>query len=306
MSFNLDSEERCGFTVSHEMKKVWLVEIDLLQQLLNVCKEYHLRVWADGGTLLGAVRHKGFIPWDDDIDLCMPRVDYDRLIAIGDKAFSAPYFLQSAYSDQGYSRGHAQLRNSATAAIRPSDSYRPFNQGIFLDIFPIDAVPDDTAALKVTLKSVRRTLRFLKAKDTPILISGRWGLVFRKLKARWVISRKGWTNIFREAEDKLRSVGPANSRYVAELGFSGDDILFDRHIFDDTVWLPFEHTTIPAPIDYDLMLRTQYGPDYMIPQHAPSYHGEIVFDTEHSYRDILPQVRRQYKKSQIQKLFGLK
>lgn len=306
MNFNLESEERCGYTVSQEMKKVWLAEIDLLQQLLKVCDKHHLRIWADGGTLLGAVRHHGFIPWDDDIDLCMPREDYDRLIALGASAFNDPYFLQSAYSDQGYSRGHAQLRNSMTAAIRLSDSYRPFNQGIFVDIFPLDAVPDDTQQLKTALRSVRRTLRFLKAKDTQILMSGRWGLVFRKLRAQWVVSRKEWTTVFREAEDRLRTLGSADSRYVAELAFSGDDILFERQIFEDTVWLPFEHITIPAPAGYDLMLRTQYGPDYMTPMHAPSYHGDMIMDTERSYRDLLPEARRQYRKSQLRKLFGKK
>lgn len=297
--------ESNGYVVSEEMRKVWQAELVLLQQLLNVCTDHGLRIWADGGTLLGAVRHKGFIPWDDDIDMCMPREDYDRLIELAPKVFNEPYFLQSAYSDKGYSRGHAQLRNSATAAIRPSDSYREFNQGIFVDIFPLDAVPDDRGKLKETLRRVRRTMRFLKAADTSIFISGRWGLVFRKMMAKRAIRQKGFTTIFREAEDLLRTLGPADSRYVAELGFSGDDILFERSIFADTVWLPFEMISIPAPSGYDLMLRTQYGPDYMTPMHAPSYHGELVFDTEHSYLELLPKVRQQYRKSQLRKLFSV-
>ena len=81
---NLEKETRRGYVISAEMKKVWAVEIELLKKLLNVCENNHLRVWAEGGTLLGAVREKGYIPWDDDIDMAMPRKDYDILRNIAD------------------------------------------------------------------------------------------------------------------------------------------------------------------------------------------------------------------------------
>ena len=138
MGFNTDAEKRGGYLVSHEMKKVWAVELDLLRQLIEVCQRENLRMWVDGGTLLGAVRHQGFIPWDDDIDVCMPRPDYDRLTAISGQVFKEPYFYQNAYTDKDYFAGHAQLRNSRTAAIRPSASFNPFNQGIFIDIFVLE------------------------------------------------------------------------------------------------------------------------------------------------------------------------
>lgn len=76
---NLEPETRNNYYISVEMKKVWAVEMQLLKKLLEVCEKHHLKIWAEGGTLLGAVRHQGYIPWDDDIDMAMLRDDYDRL-----------------------------------------------------------------------------------------------------------------------------------------------------------------------------------------------------------------------------------
>lgn len=288
------------------MKRVWQVELDLLERLLDVCRHHDLRIWVDGGTMLGAVRHKGFIPWDDDIDVCMPRPDYDRLIALGGSVFSEPYFLQSAYSEDDYFRGHAQLRRSDTAAIRPSESYRTFNQGIFIDIFPLDGVNPDTAQLKADLHAIRRVHKRLKAIHLNVFYSGRWGQVFRKLSSRREVWKTGREAYFKATEDLLRRHSVVDSAQWAELAFSGDDICFDRHIFDRTILLPFEHLQVPVPEGYDLFLRTQYGDDYMTPMQVGNYHGELVFDTEHNYREVAPRVFAQYKRDALRRLFKKK
>ena len=144
---NLLEETRDGYTISADMKKVWAVEMKLLKKLLDVCNRHHLRIWAEGGTLLGTIRHHGFIPWDDDIDMAMLRDDYDKLQAIAREEFQAPFFFQSGYTDQ-FAWGFSKLRMDGTAAILPSDIYQQHHLGIFIDIFCYDAVPDDKNEIK--------------------------------------------------------------------------------------------------------------------------------------------------------------
>ena len=132
-SFFLE-EERDGYLVSAEMKSLWAVQLDLLYELDRVCRKHGIKYILDFGTLLGAIRHKGYIPWDDDIDVSMLREDYDKLLSVASQEFKEPYFLQTEYSDPGSLRPNAQLRNSRTCGILKMDlvPLHGYNQGIFI------------------------------------------------------------------------------------------------------------------------------------------------------------------------------
>ena len=119
-------EVRCNYTVSSKMKKVWAVELDMLKKIEEICDKYEITYYADSGTLIGVVRHNGFIPWDDDIDIVMKRDDYNKFLDVAEKELKYPYFLQTAYTDKGYCRAHAQLRNSSTTGFILDDEKREF------------------------------------------------------------------------------------------------------------------------------------------------------------------------------------
>ena len=108
----LNAETRCDYIITEKMKEVWAVELDLLVEFDRICKKHGIKYVASGGTMLGAVRHHGYIPWDDDIDLMMTREEYEKLCSIASSEFKHPYFFQTEDTDPGFMRYLARLRNS--------------------------------------------------------------------------------------------------------------------------------------------------------------------------------------------------
>ena len=133
-------ELRSNFLVTADRKKVWQAELNILRELDRICRKHGIRYFADYGTLLGAVRHQGFVPWDDDIDVVMLRPEYERFKQVAAIEIREPLFFQNTYTD-GFVTGFSKIRDSRTSAVEFPD-YDGMHQGIFVDIFPLDDVPD--------------------------------------------------------------------------------------------------------------------------------------------------------------------
>lgn len=283
----LEEEIRNGYKVSAKMKKVWAVELDLLQEFLRVCKKYELKCYADAGTLLGAVRHKGFIPWDDDIDLVMFRNDYEKLEEIASKEFASPYFFQTVYTDKLYAHGHAQLRNMKTTGIlkKERDRKLPFVQGIFIDIFVLDAVSENRAII-ILQRKVIRILNILMACCVTYREYLGWkGRIVRNILG---VIRIDHIKLYRLKEYILKAVKIQLYERVAPLSFrfETEKRVRNKKWYKEIVWLDFESMSIPAPAGYDEFLRGRYG-NYMECKQVPTTHGEVIFDPDIPYTEYL-------------------
>ncbi len=126
-----------------ELRNLQLIELEMLEEVDRICRKNHIEYSLDGGTLLGAVRHKGFIPWDDDADVIFTRHEYAKFFGACKKELdTARFFLQDYRTDKEYRWGYAKLRRKGTELVRLGQEHMKFHTGVYIDIFVVDHVPD--------------------------------------------------------------------------------------------------------------------------------------------------------------------
>ena len=280
-------EVRCGFPVTEKMKRVWAVQLAMLDEVERICRKYELRYFADSGTLIGAVRDKGYIPWDDDIDLAMLREDYERFVKVAPRELGEGLKLQTVYTEENYLRGHAQIRDGRTTGYNEEDARAGYNCGIFIDIFPLDGMPDGTLAARLWAFQVRLCWMVLYTwyrydyyeKKT---LAGR--LLYEFGRLLHIPMRRA----YRRYEMVCARYKGKHTKRVCDTVFISQlaKNTWERKWFEDVVYLPFENRQIPAPVGYDGRLRAEYG-EYWKPAKAPTMHGGLVLDPDIPYEEYL-------------------
>jgi len=144
----------------HILRKAQLIMFDMLREFDSVCQQHKLQYWLDSGTLLGAVRHHGFIPWDDDIDISMPIEDYNKFLTLAPDVFSNDIFFQTSQTDKHFKFDYAKLRSNKASIVElhEKDKNIKYHQGVFVDIFPmltIDSTEESKQLYDSTLKEIR-------------------------------------------------------------------------------------------------------------------------------------------------------
>ena len=300
---SLEKETKCNCDISEKRKQIWNIELELLFKLDEVCKKYNLRYWLDSGTLLGAIRHHGFIPWDDDIDLVMPRCDYDKLVKISKQEFTEPYYFQIINNDPNYAGIHAKIRNTNTTAIFKSWLFTDVNQGIFIDIFPLDGVPDNESEKVALFEKAPKLGKAIKSYYTydhilslnPKII--KMLLQRRKLAKSLIKDEADYVSKFNEFENLYREYPFDDCQKVGSLVIGlcdNKEFIYDRKCFDETIYVDFEGYKLPIPAGFKDVLTISIGANYMEPKIYPSDQGSVYFDPHVCYKQYLPKLRKDY------------
>lgn len=249
------------------LRDVQEVEFEILVEFDRICKEEKIPYQLFAGTLLGAVRHHDFIPWDDDIDVCMMRDDFERFIEVCPKHLDKKYFLQTHRTDPKSVVQFAKIRKNGTVFENNVDNLPDTNTGIWIDIFPLDKTKHGTIAEKVQYFEVT------------VL----YAMITSTVKSRVSVSQKPWKKILRTAfygitkvipkhalESRLNKVmtryNNADTGYVGNYA-NGTGWSYTAHVrktegFYNIIETEFHGQRFPIPQNYDEVLTNSYG-DYM-------------------------------------------
>ena len=284
------------YVTPESMKKLWAVELDILEKFKEICARHGLRYYALAGTLIGAARHKGFIPWDDDIDVAMPWPDCKRFIEIAQKELKYPYFFQCHLTERNGELSTFRMRRSDTTGCTKWEYENmgdpSYNRGAFMDVFPLFYIPQNEEVKKEQKRLVMEAWQAFR------------GYTALEGKAN------GLRNVNPEYEKYIDVYKRYSEKYtiqqIKELYFERCDMqkepteevgitayrvhdpvnVWKTEWFRETVELPFENTIVMAPKGYVELLDWRYG-DWHTPVLNTAVHEMYIYDAEVPYTEKL-------------------
>lgn len=287
---NSKTDNLCGHTVSVRTRKIRAVQLELLQVFKEFCNAHQLCYYLWSGSLLGAVRHQGFIPWDDDVDVAMPREDYETFKRLAASELNEPYTIHTNENDPGIFRGGmCRLRNSSTMGVEYWEIGGSRNWGIWIDILALDYVYEDAEKRNAQLRKIaiykRLCLIQTYGEERPEFQTLSR---MKKYAYRMIIKHEGREKLLKSYEEACAACPREEGYYIRPFtaAFNADNYqVFYRKDFDEVVQLSFEGCWFAAPAGYDRLLGMMMGKYMEYPSEelrAPRHTG--IFDPETPYQ----------------------
>ena len=276
--------------VTKELQPRWnAVIIDVLSVFIRICEAQGLRYFCAGGTAIGAVRHQGMIPWDDDSDVFMPRPDYDRFLALAAHSMPEGYEVLSPYATKDYPMYFAKMCNARTTLLE--NERIPCVFGLYIDIFPLDGACDDVETCYREKRRFKRLMNKLEAVSTRNSFGEYVGLLTKRREwGRFAVKTvafccRSWLRRWLLKQMDSIAYGhdyALSSRVVTYSGAYQRQEIYPKAWLETPQMFAFEGIMVNLPHDYDAYLRHFFG-DYMtlppVEQRA-SHHQKVFFDLD--------------------------
>ena len=255
--------------IDNNIRQLQIVELNILKYVTEICNRERIKYFLLGGTFLGAVRHKGFIPWDDDIDIGMPRPDYDRFFDVCSKLLQDNYIYKNYWAGNERTIYISRVEDKRIILIDRS-AIKEKRRQAWIDIFPLDGMPNNILIRKMHQFHLLYRRAMLKYSLFSTIVNQ--GLHNRSLLEKLLIWLGKITNIEKyldtdkcmtKLDQAMRKYPYESAKYVVNfMGAYKFKEMFPKAVYDDVDFYEFEDITLPAPRDYDLVLSQLYG-DYM-------------------------------------------
>jgi len=267
------------------LRRLQMTQLDILKCIHSVCLDHGIHYSLYAGTLLGAVRHHGFIPWDDDLDICMERREYDRFLQAWDQTRPKGFLLQNKENSPAFDQSFTKIRKEHTTFLQPKDLPNEYHTGIFIDIFPIDRMPESKPALLLFAWDCLRYQLYSREFVPPK------GNIIQKMVSSVLLAAVPPEKRAARRKALLKRIIKYNSgkgNAVAIETMNTICVPLPENLLDEYVRLPFEDGEYMCFKNWDGYLKAKYG-DYMTlpPESERTWkHHPILIDFEHDYEEF--------------------